>query len=455
MISTFIFLQKWKERIPITCFAKGADEEEFKLIERLTGYTMPDRFKELYRCHNGEDHDDEPMLMLGYTWLSLQDIVVEIERQLDLTAEYASDKISYEKEKIQEVTWNRGWIPFAADGSGNYIAMDLAPGGQGVVGQIITCGCDIHEMLVLSSSLEDFYLYVLDAFHQGRASFDFNKGHVVYHGGSIIDHAKELLNSNVHYSDDSFEYWWNSLDAAWKHEITRLLTDIPTSFVQLEKVRFFFVCDESISDLSPLMKFTKLRELSLLKQLTTDLTPLLALKDLKNLSIAQMSVKDISPLAALPDLQELTLYQTNVHDIAVLPAFPKLKKLGLEELRLHTLEPLTFCNQLKELSVTHLKEEDYVHLGSLRKLKSLEIYGAVQHLSFLKSMKQLEKLRLGTVLDQQYEVLTMLHRLKHITCTYEVFHRTHELFEDKKHYTIVGEGTEADHQAYHDYVLGR
>ena len=38
---------------------------------------------------------------------------------------------------IQRVKWHPGWVPFAEDGGGNLFCMDLAPGPNGVRGQVI------------------------------------------------------------------------------------------------------------------------------------------------------------------------------------------------------------------------------------------------------------------------------------------------------------------------------
>jgi cell wall assembly regulator SMI1 len=38
---------------------------------------------------------------------------------------------------MQNVWWNKKWVPFAEDGGGNLLCIDLDPGEQGVSGQII------------------------------------------------------------------------------------------------------------------------------------------------------------------------------------------------------------------------------------------------------------------------------------------------------------------------------
>ncbi|MEL6344325.1 MAG: SMI1/KNR4 family protein [Myxococcota bacterium] len=39
--------------------------------------------------------------------------------------------------RMKEVYWHPGWVPFAEDGCGNLICVDLDPGSHGTIGQII------------------------------------------------------------------------------------------------------------------------------------------------------------------------------------------------------------------------------------------------------------------------------------------------------------------------------
>jgi cell wall assembly regulator SMI1 len=54
----------------------------------------------------------------------------------------------------------RGWVPLHWDGNRNYLGIDIDPGPNGVVGQVINFGGDEHRKFVLATSwgrfLEDF-----------------------------------------------------------------------------------------------------------------------------------------------------------------------------------------------------------------------------------------------------------------------------------------------------------
>ncbi len=446
-------MRDFTQLVPRQTMADGAGAEDFKPIESITGYVLPDNFKQLYSMHNGE-RPGEHLLMLGFYWLTLQNIEYEIRLQLEIAADYEFDTISYQKDHIQEVTWNPGWIPFAADGSGNFIALDLAPGPKGTKGQIISCGRDEQEMVVIADSLESFYSFILEQFQAGRCGYDQENQHVLWKTGHLFDELKELLLPSDGTNEADFTNWWSHLDAQWKQEIMRVLGKEPSSFTQIKAVRFFFVCDEEITDLSPLSTFKNIRELCLLRQSIQDISPIMTLVDLKKLSLAQMpSITDISPLASLPALQELSLYKSGVSDIQSLSQFPVLKKIGLEGLQLDSLEPLSQCKKLQELSLSHIPESAYEVLSRLKNMKQLEIEGTVRNIDFLANMKKLVSLKLEKAEDGCYDILATLPKLKHLTCSYEMFQATHSLIEQKIQYTLMGNTTEAEMETYHDYVL--
>jgi Leucine-rich repeat (LRR) protein len=71
-----------------------------------------------------------------------------------------------------------------------------------------------------------------------------------------------------------------------------------------------------ISDLSPLMPFTQLEELTLDHQNLRDLSPLLALRELRILNLSSNKLKNVDLLAQLPQLEKLVLDSNQLTDIS-------------------------------------------------------------------------------------------------------------------------------------------
>lgn len=79
-----------------------------------------------------------------------------------LLAEFSSRVTSFPEGAIRRLHANRGWIPLVGMGAqtSNHIGIDLDPGPDGVVGQVINFGGDESDKFVLATSwgrfLEDF-----------------------------------------------------------------------------------------------------------------------------------------------------------------------------------------------------------------------------------------------------------------------------------------------------------
>ncbi|MBD2336007.1 SMI1/KNR4 family protein [Calothrix sp. FACHB-156] len=130
-------LEKWYEQnAPVVYqgLKAGASEQEIKNLENIIGIILPDDFATSLMTHNGEIefHD--------YTYLTVEQIYQIWSMMNELNAENAFS--SYEmaennKGIIKDTWWDSHWIPFALDSCGNSICIDLSPGENGTVEQII------------------------------------------------------------------------------------------------------------------------------------------------------------------------------------------------------------------------------------------------------------------------------------------------------------------------------
>ncbi len=67
------------------------------------------------------------------------------------------------------------WLPLIHDGGNNFIGIDLAPGPNGVRGQVIVFGRDEDEMFVIDNTWEAFLDRVLRKIDEGGAQFIANE----------------------------------------------------------------------------------------------------------------------------------------------------------------------------------------------------------------------------------------------------------------------------------------
>ncbi|CQR56554.1 SMI1/KNR4 family protein [Paenibacillus riograndensis] len=147
-----------------------ATEEELLEAEQQLGFPLPEEVEELYRIHNGQNHMYG--IVFGLDFLSLTELCRKWNDWKELIDSEGPEGLeelgglctSAPPGAIQTVYANLRWIPLFYDGSGNAVGVDLDPGEQGSMGQIINFGRDEDNKLVLAPNLAAFIPRYLTAF---------------------------------------------------------------------------------------------------------------------------------------------------------------------------------------------------------------------------------------------------------------------------------------------------
>jgi cell wall assembly regulator SMI1 len=137
----------------------AADSNEIAALERRVGATLPEAFKDYLATANGQNDlgVDLPLHEM-HRFLSVQ----EIASSMDLMDSLFGDEEPLEhitENKVQPAVWEKLWVPFAEfDGSPRLI-LDLRPGINGVVGQILLWfpGVDLEaDDIVIAGDFAEF-----------------------------------------------------------------------------------------------------------------------------------------------------------------------------------------------------------------------------------------------------------------------------------------------------------
>ncbi|WP_086680298.1 SMI1/KNR4 family protein [Streptomyces pseudogriseolus] len=134
-----------RERLPD---ALGASEEELAAAEARLGVTLPPELRALYEVVRSryEDWDDfrEPYDVIGCDLFPLSEVYVADAASRQVLWQFgAMDAVETGPEHaVQQLVGSPGWIVFGDNGGGDRIAVDLTPGPDGHVGQVIIIG---HE----------------------------------------------------------------------------------------------------------------------------------------------------------------------------------------------------------------------------------------------------------------------------------------------------------------------
>jgi cell wall assembly regulator SMI1 len=171
---TNVFSGLWKKWIDAILKNTSTNSDGFVLIDGISDedvkkyesddFVFPAVLLDLYKIHNVSDDifsssffsfgETDYLMNGGFDLLPFEKIKDEWESMLELN-DYAEEgaESSDKKIKLKSAVANPKWIPFANDGQGNLLLIDMDPGPKGVLGQVINFEVE-SECSVVSKSLE-------------------------------------------------------------------------------------------------------------------------------------------------------------------------------------------------------------------------------------------------------------------------------------------------------------
>ncbi len=162
--------------------ASGANDDA---LERCLGFGIPEMLRASLLAHDGESSDAVGILR-SFVLHSSAEILADWRSMLELEAGLSDDE-NTPLDAIEGVKfkhWHRGWLPIAADGTGNSLCVDLDPGPGGTPGQIILRDHEVGPTEVLAPDLRSLLERI-------AAEMEAGKIHVSSDGG-LRDERDEL-----------------------------------------------------------------------------------------------------------------------------------------------------------------------------------------------------------------------------------------------------------------------
>jgi cell wall assembly regulator SMI1 len=154
----------------------GASEFDLSSFSNELGLTLPEDFLRLYTWHNGQDMKVNTGPWYGLSFLSLDRVRKECamwrkvlqdspaESLVTLARSIKSTPLGFVKEQYA----NEHWIPFAFDGAGNYLGVDLSPNENGTYGQVINFGRDEDRKIAIAPGVKEFVCWMLKELRSGN-----------------------------------------------------------------------------------------------------------------------------------------------------------------------------------------------------------------------------------------------------------------------------------------------
>ena len=148
-----------------------ASSEELDTVERELGITLPEDFRQLYLWHNGTR--GELFLFGEFRIAPLKDVL-----ELYRTAHRSFDEDYYEVNddsgRFKDCIANRKWIQFADNGGNTIVLLDLDPGKEGTVGQLLEA-CD-GDIALRFAGVRDFLADLDERIANGELAWDDEAG---------------------------------------------------------------------------------------------------------------------------------------------------------------------------------------------------------------------------------------------------------------------------------------
>lgn len=191
---------------PNPAAAQALDE-----LENILGVPMPDSMVTLYRLTGGEPSFRGPELgggvLFGLTIMPITDVVDYHRRPWNWRPDGVEHDLQdedflptvLEPTRLRPVTLHRRWVPFADAAGGNFVALDLAPGPAGTVGQIINIGRNQDVRFVLADNIAEFIALLHELGIAGI--FEVIEGGTWEHDGAEPEHATRFAPTWISLTD--------------------------------------------------------------------------------------------------------------------------------------------------------------------------------------------------------------------------------------------------------------
>jgi cell wall assembly regulator SMI1 len=152
----------------------GATGKQIAAYEAVIGSHLPDDVQSWFRWRNGQKRFPKETTLFGYELLSLEASAEEWRewqgvQYVDLNDQIAESCTCRPPAAIRASYTLPGWIPLAqSPAQSNYIGIDLNPGPDGNVGQVINFGRDDVDKYVAGKSFADFLEFIVEELESGR-----------------------------------------------------------------------------------------------------------------------------------------------------------------------------------------------------------------------------------------------------------------------------------------------
>ncbi|MEV3925970.1 SMI1/KNR4 family protein [Actinomadura coerulea] len=325
-----------------------AGEEDLTAAEEELGVALPPDLRALYAIADGDGDLINP-LFDRHPWLSLAEVGDEDDEWLDITREWQHEpwrKLVFDarpSNTVRRSPLRPGWIRFAHDTGGNWLAVDMDPGPDGRPGQVIKVGIDhVEGPKYIADSVTTFLSRLVNALERGDYSHDDENlwieaalpnpldEHARYgdsrpsrqgarQAGPRVQEVRVANAEDCAFLAATPEVRSLALSSKGSPDLTSL-GGYPVEYLEL---------DMEAADLTAPARNRQLRSLSVTCVRPVELAPLRAMPHLWALDIAAAPVADIATVTELTELRYLEVTRDQWRDLSELVDLPSLAVIGV------------------------------------------------------------------------------------------------------------------------------
>lgn len=134
-------------------FRMGAPLSNIDMFEKTVGIKLPDLVRTFYYVVDGQEPDGD-FLLDGFQLFSLSRII-QMWNNLCSLLDYFETLPSEPGPGVQAAWYKKEWVPFAGSADGHCLCLDMAPGPNGEMGQVLVFWYNSPEREVVAHSFEE------------------------------------------------------------------------------------------------------------------------------------------------------------------------------------------------------------------------------------------------------------------------------------------------------------
>lgn len=150
---------------------KGATKAQIAKLEKDLGVKLPPPYVESLQIHESQQEGTDiiPDSFGSFYLLGAKESVADwkVWNEVQDCGDFKNSKAKPDP-GVANDWWNRGWIPFASNGGGDHLCLDLAPAKKGHVGQIIEVRHDRDTRRILAPDFATWLSQLADALARGE-----------------------------------------------------------------------------------------------------------------------------------------------------------------------------------------------------------------------------------------------------------------------------------------------